>query len=188
VIGLMLPLIATAQSFTESDVDRLMNSYEMGASDEMKMLKIELLDSVDGFKLLQGAEDSTLTRIFIEFGRRNESESIPSLEQISLAAGFNSLDEWALLRDRVIGIANAGLLTGWGLHSKDRRYNDPDFPDVLKYLKDSSVPWANRALAIQEFELWCKKVCVSTETMEQDKEVLAPRYLEVVMTLLPKES
>jgi len=184
----IISLPARAQSFTEADVDRLLGSYELGAYSVIQQLKDELIASENGFRWLQDAPDHSHTKIFIDFGKETQSISVESLARIAAATGFNSVEDWAAVNDQVLGVANAALLTGWGLHSDDPRYNDPDYPNTLAYLKDRSISWAIRVVAIDEFNQWCEKLCVNPSTSEEDKLVLAPRYLEVVKTLLPKES
>jgi len=191
-IALLLTAIvstpAFSQSFTESDIDRLLSTYKLGAYAELRQLKDELIFSENGFRLLQDAPDHSHTKIFIDFGKNNESPSVGLLEQMAFVSDFESLEEWIRVNDRVLGVANAALHTGWGLYSADPRYNDPDFPNTLAYLKDRSISWAKRVVAIDEFNLWCEKICVNPGAAEEDKLVLAPRYLEVVKALFPKET
>lgn len=185
---LCLPLTSQAQSFSNGDIDRILTSYELGAYEQIQRLKIELIDSENGFKLLQGTPDHATTQVFVEFGRRSNSVAIDALEKIREESGFSSLNAWALIHDRILGIANAGLLTGWGLHSDDPDYNDPDYPDTLAFMYDTSQPWNKRVQAIDEFRQWCETICVNVDTQEADIRVLAPRYVYVVKRLLPKGS
>lgn len=187
LLAAFIAMPAYSQSFSEDDIDRLMGSYELGAYSELQQLKLDLIKSENGFKLLQGVPDHSHTKIFIEFGKQAQSESVLFLETMATATGFPSLEDWADVHDRILGVANAALHTGWGIRSDDSRYNDPDYPDTLAYLKDRSISWAQRVVAIDEFTHWCETVCVNPNTAEEDKLVLAPRYLEVVKTLLPKE-
>ncbi len=195
ILIFLLPLNAHAQSFSENDIERILNSYELGAYEEMQLLKNDLFDSKNGFKFLQDTPESSLTRTFIEFGRRANSPSIKILEEIAAASGFtsavkgfDSLDLWALTHDRIWGLANSGYLTGWGLHSDDTRYNDPNYPDTLAFLEDRSILWAQRERAIEEFETWCESLCVNQETLAEDIKILAPRYVEVIKKLFPEEA
>jgi len=185
---LFMPTAAQAQSFSDRDIDRILASYELGAYDQIQILKMDLIDSESGFKMLQSTPDHATTQVFVEFGRRTNSEAIDVLEKIRKEAGFSTLNAWALIHDRVLGIANAALLTGWGLHSDDPRYDDPDYPDTFSFMIDTSQPWAKRVQAKEEFKQWCESICVNAETQEADIQVLAPRYLEVVKKLLPKGS
>ncbi len=187
LIATLFSISANAQSFDEADINRLMASYELGAYAEIQQLKYELISSENGFKALQGVPDHSHTKIFIDFGKQSQSESVEFIEKFAIASGFDSLDSWIRVNDRILGVANAALLTGWGMHSDDPRYNDPDYPDTLAYLKDRSISWAKRVVAIDEFALWCEKLCVDPSKADEDRAVLAPRYLEVVKTLLPKE-
>ena len=187
IMLLCVPVVTEAQSFSDKDITRILLSHELGAAEQLQRLKIELIDSEDGFKLLQNAPEHAATRMFVEFGRQTNSAAIEALEKISKDSEFSSLYHWALTNDRILGIANAALLTGWGLHSDDPRYNDPDYPDTLAFMEDSSLPWANRANAKEAFKQWCDSLCVNVDSQEFDKRVLAPRYLEVVKQILPKE-
>jgi len=183
----MVSAPALSQSFSETDIDRLLSTYKLGAHTEIQQLQDELIFSENGFKLLQDVPDHSHTKIFVRFGRNSQSPSIGVLEQIAILSGFDSLEEWVRVNDLVLGVANAALHTGWGLNSANPRYNDPDFPDTLAYMKDRSISWAKRVVANDEFDLWCEKICVNPGDAEEDKLVLAPRYLEVVKALLPKE-
>ena len=182
---LVLPQLGNAQSFSNDDIDRILLSYELGAREQLEQLKIELIDSETGFKLLQGTPEHSTTQIFVEFGQRTNSKAIKTLEKIRESAGFRSIKTWALTHDRILGIANAALMTGWGLHSKDPRYSDPDYPDTLAFMYDTTQPWKKRVQAIDEFKQWCESLCVNADSQEEDIRVLAPRYVYVVKQLFP---
>lgn len=188
ISALSAPLTTTAQSFSKTDVDRIMTSYTLGAHDEIEQLKFELLNSDNGAKLLQGVPENSFTRAFVQFGQLTNSPSVATLTQIAKASEFSSLSAWALTHDRIIGLANSALLAGWGIHIDDDRYSDPNYPDTLAFVRDRSLPWAKRAVTIDELEVWCQTLCVNTDTFEEDKQVLAPRYLEVVKAMFPDEA
>ncbi len=186
-IALFVPAVSWAQSFSKTDIDRILTSYELGAHAELQQLKFELLNSESGAKLLRNVPENSFTRAFVQFGQKTRSPSISRLETIALDTGFDSLSVWALTHDRIAGLANSALLAGWAIDVDDKRYDDPDYPDTLAFLKDRSVPWAARAVPIQELEFWCESLCVNFETMDEDTRVLSARYVEVVKILFPEE-
>lgn len=176
LFGLIQTTSVFAETITDAEIDKfVVSAPKTGAT--IKSIKAKINKDTKLSKLLSDAQvEGAYMRKLVKVVK--EWPEYPALENSVKEAGFGSVDEWALVSDRVLGVimsANWVVLTGSLQKPKSKSPALTMETNLFTYLNDESNDSGLRKKFGDQLNEVCERLCYDTS----DLPVVGARYEEV---------
>lgn len=176
LLGLTLPSLSTAAAITDADVDRFLKSVPP-TSESLKQIKARIESEKDLSKALTMAQlEGRLHREMVKLsGGWPEQDELK--EQVK-QTGFNSIEQWALIADRIMGVISSAQ---WVVAAASMPIPNSDEPtlapdtNLFAYLDDET----NDTTLVQKYDEQLGEMCERLCYDSADLPVVGARYDEI---------
>jgi hypothetical protein len=176
LFGLMQAMTVFAEAITDAEIDKfVLSAPKTGGT--IQRIKGKIIKDKSLSKLLSDAQvEGAYMRKMVKIVK--EWPEYPDLEESVKASGFSSVEEWALVSDRVLGVimsANWVVLTGSLKTAKSKSPALTMETNLFTYLSDKSNDSGLRKKFSDQLNEVCERLCYDTT----DLPVVGARYEEV---------